>query len=175
MEPFLGQISIFPWAYAPPGWALCDGTMLPITDNAALYSLIGTYFGGDGVTSFALPDLRGRVPICAVYDPQGGGNMAEKGGEEIVTLSDYQMPPHTHEIRVTSDPGTAVTGGDAYFAALSHAGNVLYRQPTPPANHVSMNEMVVQATGGGLPHTNIQPSLVLNFCIATKGMYPQRP
>lgn len=162
MEPFLGEIRIFAVAQAPKGWALCNGQFLPINQNQGLFSLLGTTFGGNGQTTFQLPDLRGRTPIHT----GGGHTLGEEAGSESVTLSVSQLPTHTHTFNVNTGIGTATTP----------AGAVLAKAPTntygPPNNLKAMNAAASGNVGGNQPHTNMMPSLTLSFCIALQGLFP---
>ena len=171
-EPFLGEIRLFAGTFAPRGWAFCDGQFLTIEDNQALYSLIGITYGGDGRTNFALPDLRGRLPLH-----QGTGTglsprpLGNKSGTETVTLSMDQMPEHSH-------PTNAVS---ANATSKSPIGNMLSIPPTQfyndgvEANIVELPARTIAEAGSGVPHTNMMPSLCINFIIATAGAYPPRP
>jgi microcystin-dependent protein len=160
-EPFLSEIRIVSFSFPPKGWALCNGQLMPILQNQALFSLLGTTFGGDGRDNFALPDLRGRVPIHA----GGGHTLGERAGAESVTLSSTQIPQHTHTIRAIS--GSATTN-DPSNAALASSAAVYHA----PASLVNINPGSVSQSGGSQPHTNLQPFLVLNFCIALQGIFP---
>jgi microcystin-dependent protein len=167
-EPFLSEIRMVGFNFAPRGWAFCDGQILPINQNQSLYSLLGTTYGGDGRTSFALPDLRGRAPIH-VGGSNGGGShgLGSKSGEETVTLSAAQMPQHTHTARASN------TNADA----LDPTGHVLARALNayvPPGNLVELRTGTVTNVGGGQAHDNMQPYLALNFCIALQGLFPSR-
>ncbi|MDQ4124124.1 MAG: tail fiber protein [Actinomycetota bacterium] len=165
-EPFLGEVRMMGFAYPPKGWASCNGELLPIAQNEALFSVLGTTFGGDGETDFALPDFRGRVPIHA-------GNahaVGEAKGSETVTLTERQMPSHTHTMWATdadadtADPRAAVLGAtDAAFGSPYYSGTVT---PLHPA--------AVREAGGSRPHANMQPYLALTFCIALEGIVPRR-
>jgi microcystin-dependent protein len=169
-EPYIGQIMPFAGTFAPSGWALCDGSLLPISQYSALFSLIGTYYGGDGQTTFALPDLRSRVPI---HQGQGPGLssyvIGQNGGAEAVTLTTAQLPAHTHPTMGNSDAGTSPdpTGGvwasgptSTYIAGASANTN--------------MNPTSISGSGGGQAHDNMLPYLALNFCIALEGIYPSQ-
>ncbi len=161
-EPFLGEIRLMSFAFAPKGWALCDGQTLPVNQNQALFSLLGTTFGGDGQTTFALPDFRGRTPIHV-----GSGHVAgERGGEQTHTLSAAELPTHTHGLNAASGNGTVGTASGNVFAK---ALGVAYGSP---AGLVAMSPDVVTAVGGGQPHLNAQPFLTLSFCIALQGIFP---
>jgi microcystin-dependent protein len=166
---FLGEIKLLPYDWAPKYWTLCAGQLLSINSNQALFSLLGTTYGGDGVTTFALPDLRGRVPVHPSTSlPQG-----TKAGQETVTLTTANLPTHNHLVAVSTTAGNnpAFTGN--FIAAGSNAsgavniyGTATSLQPLDPA--------AVSNTGGNQPHENCQPSLVMNYCIATQGIYPSR-
>lgn len=168
-EPFLAEVRIVGFNFAPRGWAFCDGQILPINQNQSLYSLLGTTYGGDGRTSFALPDMRGRVPIH-VGRSNGGAVHGEgqKSGEETHTLAVNEMPQHTHIARATN--ATAI-GDDPTNRVLGQAGTNVY------AGFVSGTPMgagTVTHVGGGQAHDNMQPYLALNFCIALRGLFPSR-
>lgn len=175
-DPYLGEVRLFAGLTPPKGWLPCDGRKLDITSNRALFSLIGAKFGGNGVDTFALPDLRGRAPIG--YDPaQPSMPVGAQGGVEAATVSVAQMPVHTHAIKASDQPG--VTGGvaNAIFARVSTNGatpapNVYVAANT---NLVSMDPNSVLPAGAGQPHSNMQPSLALTFMICTQGQFPHRP
>lgn len=169
-NPFLAEIRIFPFNFAPKGWALCDGQLLPVAQNTALSGLLGTTYGGDGTTNFALPDLQGRAPM---HPGQGAGLslhvLGEKGGSDTVTLDQSQIPAHTHTLLAATNPALVKLPGSSVAMARSRSGNAY--QDTP-GNLIAMNQNAVGATGGGLPHNNMQPYLTLNFCIALQGVFP---
>lgn len=157
--PFLGELRLLACNYAPKGWVLCNGQLLAINENQALFSLLGTNYGGDGMTTFAVPDLRNRVVLGAVDGTVGG-----VGGVEAVTLTTAQLPAHSHTLSAaTMATTTSVTGalGTAAFSTYAHDG------PTAQLAQAS-----VGSAGGSQPHTNLQPYLVLNFCIAVSGLFP---
>lgn len=164
-EPFLGQITITAFDFAPKGFALCNGQLLQIAQNQALYSLLGTTYGGDGRTTFALPNLQGRVPL------HKGDGMAEGmvGGEAEHTLTMLEMPAHTHSFRASTDTGTR-PGGVAGVPADAGAGNSVYAES---GNVVAMAD-AVSHVGGSQAHDNMQPYLTINYCIALVGEYPSR-
>jgi microcystin-dependent protein len=169
-EPYLGEIRIFAGTYAIRGWAFCDGRLLSIAENEALFSLLGTTYGGDGVTTFALPDLRGRVPIHA-GQAQGLSPyvLGQTGGSESVTLRAEQLPAHTHTFgAATRAADTATPGGNL----LGNTGDVLLYHT--PAGTPSMDPKTIQPTGGNQPHDNMAPFLAMNFIIALEGIYPTR-
>jgi microcystin-dependent protein len=168
-EPFLGEIRIFGFNFPPTGWLQADGAVLPIAQNTALFSLLGTQYGGDGVTTFALPDLRGRV---ATNQGQGPGLsnyvIGETGGAETVTLTPTQMPNHSHTLQGASSAASTKSPGGAVLAETS--------QPTyasTPGGAV-LNGASIGAAGGGQPVSVLPPYLTLNFCIAIQGIFPSR-
>ena len=160
-EPFLSEIRIMSFVYAPKGWALCNGQLLPINQNQALFSLLGTTFGGDGRVNFALPDLRGRTPIHV----GSRHTLGERGGEQAHTLSIAELPTHTHVANATSATGNASNPTGNVLAAA----NNLY---TAPANLTSLSPTTVANAGGSQAHLNMQPFLALSFCIALQGIFP---
>lgn len=164
-EPFLGEIRMMGFNFPPRGWAQCDGAILPIAQNQSLYSLLGTTFGGDGRTSFALPDMRSRVPL----GPGNGYSQGQRAGVEAVTLTSNQLAGHSHTLEATSadaSPGAA-TGtsvyGKAGFPGYGAAQNLTATSPASVSN-----------AGNNGAHTNMQPIQVINFCIALKGLFPSR-
>ena len=160
-EPFLSEIRIMSFVFAPKGWALCNGQLLPINQNQGLFSLLGTTFGGDGRVNFALPDLRARVPIHVGQ----GFTLGEKGGETAHTLSVAELPTHTHVANGTNANGSAAVPGGALLGAFNNA----YAQP---ANLTSINPATISPVGGSQAHQNMQPYLTLSFCIALQGIFP---
>jgi microcystin-dependent protein len=170
-EPFLGEISMFGGNFAPRGWAFCDGQLLSISQNTALFSLLGTTYGGDGRTTFALPDLRGRVPLHQGQGPGlGSYTLGQNGGSENVTLTTGQMPSHNHLVNVdTGDNGTTSHPNNQYLA--SSGGVSIYNSVTDSS---TLNPGTVQAAGGNQPHANLQPYLCIDFIIALEGIYPSR-
>jgi microcystin-dependent protein len=165
-EPFLAEIRLMSFAFAPKGWALCNAQLLPINQNQALFSLLGTTFGGDGRVNFALPDLRGKVPIHA----GGGHTLGERGGEESHTLSVAEIPQHSHPWNASSAPATTNTPDATTLLASSTGDNAW----GPAANLVAMAPATVQSTGGSQAHQNMQPFLVISFCIALQGIFPSQ-
>jgi microcystin-dependent protein len=166
-EPFIGEIKFFSFAFPPKNWAPCNGQQLAIAQNQALFSLLGTTFGGNGVTTFALPDLRGRVPMhSGSTTPQGA-----TGGVENVTLNITQIPTHAHQVNASDTAGSQKDFNNAIFADGSSADAKLYEAPGALQN---LNPAMVSNAGGNQPHTNLQPSLVGNYCIALAGIYPSR-
>lgn len=171
-EPFLGEIRMFGFNFPPKDWALCNGQEMPIADNAALYSLLGITFGGDGRNMFKLPDLRGRTPIH--INPAQEATYAHArgafGGQEVVALTVAQLPQHRHAFYATEE--LANKGSLAPDKrVLAQANDAIYG---PPTNLVPLIATSCSETGGGQAHANLQPSLVINFCIALKGEYPTR-
>jgi microcystin-dependent protein len=161
-EPFLGEIRIMSFDYAPQGWAQCNGQLLPINQNQAMFSLLGTTFGGDGRTTFGLPNLQARIPIHF-----GVGHVpGERGGEDAHTLSEGEMAAHTHFVNVSS----ASTGGNSVpTGRFLGSANNMYHQAS---NLTPINPLTVGKAGGGQAHPNDQPYLALNFCIAMVGIFP---
>jgi microcystin-dependent protein len=168
-EPFLSEIRMFSFGFAPRGWALCNGQLLPINQNQALFALLGTTFGGNGTTNFALPDLRGRVPI---HEGQGAGlsarSLGERVGNEAVTLVAAQMPQHAHAQAARAVAADALNPASALPA---QAQSPIWRAgaPTPVATGV-----VSTTTGGSQPHPNMMPFLAINFGIALQGIFPSQ-
>jgi microcystin-dependent protein len=171
--PYLGQIQPFSFNFPPKGWAFCNGQLLPINQNQALFSLLGTTYGGNGVTNFALPNLQGSVPMHF----GAGFVQGQVGGEATVTLNTNELPAHSHSFSGTSSAANVklpvtnsalaqsttsagVTPGDSFYA--------------PPGTMVALNANTVAAVGGSQPHTNLQPFLVISWCIALQGIFPSR-
>lgn len=166
-EPFLAEVKIVGFNFAPRGWAFCDGQILPINQNQSLYSLLGTTYGGDGRTSFALPDLRSRTPIH-----KGDTHpLGQKGGAESITLTAAQIAAHEHAAHASAAEanGNNVEGADVLADALTP----LYIEPTA-ANAVSLHSGTIGNTGGGQAHDNMQPYTTLSYCIALMGLFPSR-
>jgi microcystin-dependent protein len=169
-SPFLGEIRLFPYNFAPRGWAFCSGQIVPISQNQALFALLGTTYGGDGQTTFALPDLRGRL---AVSSGQGPGlsdyTLGQSGGEEAVTLNVNEIPSHNHGVLVNGAGSISASARNRYPGKAS-AGTVYANLN----NGVQMNPATITPTGGNQPHDNVQPYLTLNYCIAMEGIFPSR-
>lgn len=169
-EPFIAEIRIFAGNFAPRGWAFCDGQLLPVSQNTALFSLIGTTYGGDGRSTTALPNLQGHAPM---HPGRGPGltsrSLGQKGGEEIITLSEAQMPNHTHTLRATSETAELQAPGTDRALARSSRG-LAYQSAT--TNLVNMAKL--PNVGGSQAHNNMQPYLAINFIIALQGLYPSR-
>ncbi len=169
-EPFLAEIRMMGFNFAPRGWAFCDGQILPINQNQSLYSLLGTTYGGDGRTSFALPDIRGRTPIHVGNSGNGGITHLEgqKSGEETHTLSAAEMPQHTHQMNAGSG-GTSqpIPTNTASLGEINNGYNT-------GTNRAALRSGSISNVGGGQAHNNMQPFLAVNFCIALQGLFPSR-
>lgn len=171
-DPFIAEIRLFPFNFAPRGWAFCNGQLLAISQNTALFSLLGTTYGGDGITTFALPNLNGRVPM---HPGQGPGlsphDLGEFGGAETVTLLSSEMPAHTHALTASAtDAGERSPAGQQPANELGSINSY-----AAPGGVTPLAAEAVTPTGGSQPHNNTQPSLVLAFAIALQGIYPSRP
>lgn len=162
-EPFLSEIRIFSFVFAPQGWALCNGQLLPINQNQGLFSLLGTTFGGDGSVNFALPDLRARTPIHV----GSGHTLGERGGEQSHTLSIAELPGHTHLVNATNNGATSAA--PANNLGYARSSTLMYGSPS---NLVSMSASAIGNIGGSQAHLNMQPFLTLSFCIALQGIFP---
>lgn len=173
-EPFLGQLMIVGFNFPPRGWAFCDGQILPISQNQSLYSLLGTTYGGDGRTTFALPDLRSRRPIHVGHGP-GLSNYSwgQRGGAETVTLTTSQIPSHNHTLNAYGNDADALSPANHVWAKDPTGSIATYSNSTTAA-HVPMNANSVSAAGGSISHTNLQPFIALYFCIALQGIFPSR-
>lgn len=174
-DAYVGEIRLFPFNWAPNGWLPCDGRSLPIQGNQALASLLGNQFGGDGTNTFNLPDLRGRVPVSQgtnpLTSPAVNYTVGTYGGLEGVSLTAAQIPPHSHAMEAVDAAGNIGATNGAFLSVLE-AGHPLYA-PTGAVTALAADS--VSQEGGNAAHQNMQPSLVLNFCICTLGVYPQRP
>ncbi len=170
-DPFVAEIRIFPFNFAPKGWAFCSGQILPISQNTALFSLLGTTYGGDGKSTFALPNLQGSAPMQA---GQGQGlslrDLGEQSGVEAVTLLQSEMPVHTHAWQASQGDGNDTSPQNELVA--TGIGISAFATPGPLVN---MSLSMISPAGGNLPHNNMQPYLTLNFCIALQGIFPPRP
>ena len=162
-DPFVAEIRIFPFNFAPKGWAWCNGQLLPLSQNTALFSLLGTTYGGDGRVNFGLPDLRARTPIHM----GAGHTLGERGGEPAHTLSISEIPTHTHVAQASTTAGNQASAANAL---LAKAGN-LYG---PPANLTTISPTTITSVGGSQAHQNMQPFLTLSFCIALQGIFPSQ-
>ncbi|HEX7770324.1 MAG TPA: tail fiber protein [Dokdonella sp.] len=169
--PFIGEIRMFGFNFPPRGWATCAGQLLSIAQNQALFSLLGTTYGGNGQTTFALPDLRGRAPIHYGQGPGlGQRTLGETGGEELHTLSLTELPQHTHQVQVAAAPTTGTPGGNVVLAAPT--GSRLFRDGGAPSTLLSPTALAT--SGGSQAHPNMQPYTVVNISIALQGIYPSR-
>lgn len=167
MEAYVGEIRIFGGNFAPVGWAFCDGQLLSISENELLFSLIGTTYGGDGQTNFALPDLRGRLPIHQGQSTSGTiYTLGERGGTESVTLSPTHLPPHSHPVMASPNSGDLGSPQDATWATK----NQQYSADVNPSN--TLHPQIIGSAGGGQPHDNMMPSLAVNYIICLSGLYP---
>jgi len=173
-DPFVAEIRIFPFNFPPTGWAFCNGQLMPISQNTALFALLGTTYGGDGKSTFALPDLEGSAPM---QPGQGQGlslrDLGEIGGAESVTLLISEIPVHTHTARATNE--IAEIQGPTSSTILGRSSGANAYQTNSSANQVQMAFQELPPAGGSLPHNNMQPYLTLSFCIALQGVFPQRP
>ena len=180
-DQFLGEIRAFPFNFAPTGWALCNGQLLPINQNTALFSLLGTTYGGNGTTNFALPNLQGLAPLHVGGSPGAGltaRTLGETGGAETVTLATTQLPAHTHAVAVASAndvSSAATTPGPTTVFGASQARATSTGYVTAGAQAAAaINPAVVSTAGGSQPHNNMAPFLVFNFCISLAGIFPPR-
>lgn len=172
MTPILAQIILFAGDFAPTGWMLCNGQLLSIAQYSALFSILGTTYGGNGVTTFALPDLRGRVPLSSGSGPGlSSYPLGESGGTETVTLTSKEMPSHSHTVNAVSSDGNQGNPSNALPAGESSTKGDLW---STASADITMNASMVANTGGSFPHNNLQPFLALNYIIAVEGIYPSR-
>ncbi len=168
-DPYIGEIRLFAGNFAPAGWASCQGQLIAIADNETLFALIGTTYGGDGENTYALPDLRGRVPIHVGTGPGLTQRLiGEQGGAETVTLTAAQLPPHTHTVAATAAPALATAGPGGVLATAS----VSIYGTTPPT--IPMAAAAIAPAGGGQPHENMAPFMAMNYIIALFGIFPPR-
>jgi microcystin-dependent protein len=172
-DPFVAEIRVFPFNFAPKGWAWCDGQLMPISQNTALFSLLGTTYGGDGKSTFALPNLQGSVPM---HPGQGPGlslhDLGETGGSDAVTLLQSEIPLHAHSAMAANFPGDIQAPTPNVALARSAGGNAY--QSNVNQNNVAMNPAALAPAGGDLPHNNLQPYLTMYFNIALQGVFPPR-
>ncbi len=170
MDPFVAEIRIFPFNFAPSGWAFCDGQILPLSQNTALFSLLGTTYGGDGKSNFALPNMQGNAPM---HPGQGPGlslhDLGETGGSDTVSLLESEIPSHSHAIIASQSDGTDQSPANELYAAGVGIG-----QYAAPAALTQLSGNAMAPAGGDQPHNNLMPYLTLNFCIALQGVYPPR-
>lgn len=171
-DPFVAEIRIFPFNFAPKGWAFCDGQLLPLSQNTALFSLLGTTYGGNGKSNFALPNMQGNAPM---HPGQGPGlslhDLGETGGTQFVTLLQSEMPLHPHSLSANPNPGDNLVPGPAISLASSTGGS-LYATGNPALAQMAFQSLAL--AGGDQPHNNMQPFLTLSFCIALQGVFPPR-
>jgi microcystin-dependent protein len=173
MDPFVAEIRIFPFNFAPKGWAFCDGQLLPLSQNTALFSLLGTTYGGDGKSTFALPDMQGNAPM---HPGQGPGlslhDLGETGGSETVTLLESEIPAHAHNL-MASGTSSSKPNPSGNALARVQSGATPY---VPPAGAplTPFSDQALAPAGGDQPHNNMQPYLTLSFCIALQGVFPPR-
>jgi len=173
-SPFLAEIRIMPFNFAPTGWATCDGQLLPISQNTALFALLGTFYGGDGKSTFALPNMQGSAPI---HQGQGPGLserfLGEQGGSQFVTLLESEIPAHSHILSASTNAADeeGVKNPNGAAPGVQQGANQLY---TAFANPTSFAPQALSPTGGSLPHNNMMPYLTLTFCIALQGIFPPR-
>jgi microcystin-dependent protein len=172
-DQFLAEIRIFPFNFPPTGWAFCAGQLMPISQNTALFALLGTTYGGDGKSTFALPDLQGSAPM---QPGQGQGlslrDLGEMSGVESITLLVSEIPVHTHQLKASIEQGDNRLPSPS-LALSTSLGAAAYVTGSPPLGLMAFQAL--PPAGGGLPHNNMQPYLTLNFCIALQGIFPQRP
>jgi len=174
-DPFVAEIRIFPFNFAPKGWAWCDGQLLPLSQNTALFSLLGTTYGGNGKSNFALPDMQGNAPM---HPGQGPGlslhDLGETGGSETVTLLESEIPSHPHTMMAANLPSDQAAPTPS--RSLARSINVTaYVADNPKPALVTMNDNMLAPAGGDQPHNNMQPYLTCYFCIALQGVFPPRP
>jgi len=173
-DPFVAEIRIFPFNFAPKGWAWCDGQLLPLSQNTALFSLLGTTYGGNGKSNFALPDLQGRAPM---HPGQGPGlslhDLGETGGSETVTLLESEIPAHSHAWQASNSEANSQSPV-ANMLAVGAGGIAMYAAPPPPGSLTSLAPNALAPAGGDQPHNNMQPYLTYYFNIALQGVFPPR-
>lgn len=170
MDPFVAEIRIFPFNFAPKGWAFCDGQILPLSQNTALFSLLGTTYGGDGKSNFALPNMQGNAPM---HPGQGPGlslhDLGETGGSDTVSLLESEIPSHSHSLNASLSDGLFTQPSNQFFA--QGVGIQIW---SVGATNTQFADNAIAPAGGDQPHNNMQPYLTLNFCIALQGVYPPR-
>jgi microcystin-dependent protein len=169
-ESYVGEIRIFAGNYAPQGWALCDGSLLAISEFSTLFNLIGTTYGGDGQSTFALPDLRSRVPVHS----GSGFTLGQTGGTETVTITTSEIPAHSHAVIATTSEADNSDPTDRLPATHNYGGDPVNGYKVPDINTVSVTATSTGNTGGSLPHSNIQPFVAVNFIISLFGVYPSQ-
>ncbi len=176
-DPFIAEIRMFPFSFAPKGWALCSGQLLPINQNTALFSLVGTSFGGNGSSTFGLPNLQGAVPVGTGQGPGlSAYSLGQAGGSASVTLQAMQTPPHSHSLTADAEVSTSPSPQNAIFMEghFTGAGTGKVAAYNTAAPDTAMNPAAISSTGGGGPHNNMMPYLAVNFCIALSGIFPPR-
>ena len=170
-DPFVAEIRVFPFNFAPKGWAFCDGQLLPISQNTALFSLLGTTYGGDGKSTFALPDLQGRAPM---HPGQGPGlslhDLGEEGGSDTATLLESEIPAHSHAARANTVDAADTNAPSTNASFAQSTGGTLYQT----SSNTQLGNEALSVAGGDQPHNNLQPYLTLNFNIALQGVFPPR-
>lgn len=173
-DPFVAEIRIFPFNFPPKGWAFCNGQILPLSQNTALFSLLGTTYGGDGKSNFALPDMQGNAPM---QPGQGQGlslrDLGEMSGSQTVTLLESELPLHNHLMMAATTPGTLTAPAPDRGLSRMQGGNA-YVPGSPQPPFAAMNFQILAPAGSSFPHNNMQPYLTLNFCIALQGVFPPR-
>lgn len=170
-ECYIGEIRMVSFDFPPRGWALCDGQLLPINQNQALFSLLGTRFGGNGTTTFKLPDLRGRMPLHPGTTPYGTFFSGQNGGEESATLTEAQIPQHTHQLQATTTLASTASPALALPGKKGRLGRDMF---AAPANLTTLHPASVASAGASQPHPNMQPFMTVKFAIALSGIYPTR-
>ena len=173
MDPFVAELRIFPFNFAPKGWAFCNGQLLPISQNTALFSLLGTFYGGNGQSTFALPDCQDS---CMIQSGQGPGLsqrfLGEVSGAEFVTLLESEIPAHSHSLQASAQPSS--TGQPGADKGLARGFGGSHYKQSPFTNQVNMAPQSLAVAGASLPHNNMMPYLTLNYCIAMQGVFPPR-
>lgn len=172
-DPFVAEIRIFPFNFAPRGWAFCNGQLMPLSQNTALFSLVGTFYGGDGKSTFGLPNLQGSAPVAQGQGPGLSQRfIGESGGSPTITLLSSEMAIHPHRMMASTDPADNSVPTNEMVAKPLGRGNNLFTAATTPL--VPMNQNALGVVGGSQPHNNMMPCLTLNFCIALQGIFPPR-
>ena len=174
-SPFVAQVQIFAFNFPPTGWAFCDGQLMPISQNTALFSLLGTTYGGDGKSTFALPNCQGNCVIQPGQSASSGSQyfLGQEAGEETVTLLTSEMPVHTHTLNANAQPSSTGTPTNITCLSRGFGGSPFKQSPFTP--NVTMAPQTLGVAGGSLPHNNMMPYLTLNYCIALQGVFPPRP